>query len=145
MTAFHFTVTYTGLTGTTSNEADAGFQSISGIKITMGSDANPALDKKGKDKVEAIFNPVVLRRAVVDPNSSPLMKWIFKCIDDSTPHALPLVSISVLNGEHTPLMTIQLKNVRLKSWSLGELNAEKGELLIEEIMLDYSSIKLIGF
>jgi phage tail-like protein len=140
--AFHFRLSFKGLKG--KNDLDHEFQSVSGIKATLDYENNFPGKKDEKNKVKTIFNPVVLKRGIVDPKRSALLQWILKCLNGSVYDPLPEVVIEVLNEKHKPQMTIKLKKVSIKSWAAGELNAEKSELLIEEITLDYQSIELIA-
>jgi phage tail-like protein len=142
ITAFHFRLSFNGLAGI--NDTDTKFQSVSGIKATLDFDNSSTRAKDETNVVKTIFNPVILRRGMVDPKQSVLLQWVFKCLNEPVYDPLPEVLIEVLNEEHVAEITIKLINVSVKSWSAGELNAQKSELLMEELALDYQSIELIG-
>jgi hypothetical protein len=56
---------------------------------------------------------------------------------------LPEVLIEVLDEEHKPGLIVRLTKVTAAGWELGELNAGRSELLMEEITLHYKSIELV--
>ena len=55
---------------------------------------------------------------------------------------IPTVHIKLLNEEHQPLMHWTINNVWPRSWKIGELNAERGEVLIETLELNYNYLIL---
>lgn len=138
LSAFHFKVLFKGLD---TNEADSGFQSVSGLKAAIIRQEDSVRDQN-KNPV-TLFNPLVLRRAITGNNNSPLRQWILRCLNASSPEPLPEVLIEVLNDKHSPEMIIRLTNVTAAAWELGELHAQKNELLMEEITLHYQSVEMI--
>ena len=134
MTAFHFRVLFKGLK--VKEKTDSRFQSVSGIK------AIHSIPGDEKRSAATQFGPVVLTRAVEHSKDSALRQWILQNLNKSSPDILPEVRIEVLNEEHKPGMIIRLKNVTVAGWQLGELNAHKSELLMEEITLHYQSIAM---
>jgi len=76
-----------------------------------------------------------LKRGLVS-NSDLLKKWcndafqslIIKPVD---------ITVSLLNEEHEPLMTWNIKHAWPRKWSLSDLDAEKSELAIESFELQY--------
>lgn len=143
--AFNFIVRFVGLPniGHATNEVvDSNFQSITGIKATIDSEEKFFSNIHEPKNVKKIFSPVVLKRAVPLPLQSPLLKWILKNINEPGFSTLPEVLIEILNESYEPAFIVILHNVSLVSWCLGELNAEKSELLIEEISLAYTSLHI---
>lgn len=136
--AFHFRVTFTGLDG--SHDQDSSFESTAGIQA-MVPDNTTNLRRDEKTPV-AVFLPVVLRRAVSQAEQSPLRQWVLRCLNEKRQDHLPEAKIEILNEEHLPVMTIVLRNVSVKSWTLGELHAQKSNLLMEEIGLSYQSVEV---
>lgn len=136
--AFHFLVTFTGLNGNPGQ--DSSFESIAGIQA-MVQDYTTNLRNDEKTPV-AVFLPVVLRRAVSQAQQSPLRQWVLRCLNEKRHEHLPEVKIEILNEEHLPVMVIVLKNISVKSWSLGELHAQKSNLLMEEIGLGYQCVEI---
>lgn len=143
--AFNFIVRFIGLSNITSSSneiIDSNFQSITGIKAIIDFEENASANINERANAKKIFTPVVLKRAIPLPLQSPLLQWILKNISEPGFNILPEVLIEVLNESEEPTIVIKLRNVSLVSWSLGELNAEKSELLIEEIALAYTSLSI---
>ncbi len=137
--AFHFRVLFKGLEAI--SEIDSQFQSVTGIKAIR--DNNPAAGLE-RTAGATIFNPVVLKRGMVSPKHSVLLQWVIKSLHEPARHFLPEVLIEILNEENKPEIIIRLVKVSVRSWSAGDLHAEKSELLMEELVLDYTSIQLIA-
>jgi phage tail-like protein len=132
LAAFHFRVLFRGLEA--EGETDFRFQSVAGIKAIASTPGDE------KNSANTQFGPVILRRAVERSTDSPLRQWILQNLNRSSQHELPEVLIEVLDEEHRPGIIISLKNVTAAGWQLVELNADKSELLMEEISLHYKSI-----
>lgn len=137
--AFHFRVLFKGLEGI--SEIDSQFQSVTGIKAVR--ENNPTAGSE-KTAGATIFNPVILKRGMVSPIHSVLLQWVIKSLHEPAKHFLPEVLIEILNEESKPEIIIRLVKVSVRSWSAGDLHAEKSELLMEELVLDYTSIELIA-
>jgi len=137
--AFHFRVLFAGLSDLT--EQDSSFESVSGIHGTLVDNNTVPPHQPGKNGT-TVFQPVVLRRAVSMPGRSALREWALNCLNGNAHDPLREVKIEVLNEEHLPLLVITLKNVYVKTWALGELHAQKSNLLMEEISLGYHTIEI---
>jgi phage tail-like protein len=137
--AFHFRVLFTGLRDLA--EQDSSFESVSGIYATVP-DNNAGALNQDKQNTGIVFQPVVLRRAVSLPAQSELRQWVLKCLNRNIHEPLEEIKIELLNEEHSPVLVIVLKNVQVKTWSLGELHAQKSNLLMEEIGLAYQTIEI---
>jgi len=137
--AFHFRVLFRALKNATG--ADTSFESVSGIQGALHHETADAGNRNEKNST-VVFQPVVLRRPVVLPHHSGLLQWIINCLNKPVYDPLPEVLVEVLNEEHQPVITISLKEVSVRSWSLGELHAQKSGLLMEEILLDYKAIEI---
>jgi len=61
-------------------------------------------------------------------------------IDDEEIEVIPTVTIVLLGEDHKPLMKWTANNVWPRSWKIGELNAERGEVLIETLELSYNRL-----
>lgn len=138
--AFHFTVQCSGLKGNT--ETDTGFESVTGLKITAAGNDGTAPVTEDK-KLPALFNPIVLKRAVSRQHKSPLRQWVLKSLNGSKTTPLPEILVQVLDEEHRPAITFRLTQVTAAGWQLGELNAQQNGLLMEEITLHYRSVELL--
>jgi phage tail-like protein len=137
--AFHFRVLFTGLNEFA--EQDSSFESVSGIH-GAAPDNNDGMLSRSEKNTGIVFQPVVLRRAVSLPVQSGLRQWVLKCLNRNIYDPLKEVTIEVLNEEHSPVLLVVLKNVHAKTWSLGELHAQKSNLLMEEIGLAYQTIEI---
>lgn len=137
--AFHFRVLFAGLSDLT--EQDSSFESVSGIH-GMAADNNTIFQHQPEKNGATVFQPVVLRRAVLMSGRSALREWALKCLNGNAHDPLREVKIEVLNEEHLPVLVITLKNAYVKTWALGELHAQKSNLLMEEISLGYHTIEI---
>ncbi|MEO5685244.1 MAG: phage tail protein [Chitinophagaceae bacterium] len=135
VSSFHFRVLFKGLKEIT--DIDSRFQSVSGIQGALQQETD-----KGKSLVTTVFQPVILRRGMLLPKESVLLQWILKGLNNAVLNPLPEVLIEVLDENHQPAISIVLKSVSVRSWTMGELNAEKSGLLMEEIQLDYKAIEM---
>lgn len=137
--AFHFRVLFKGLEGI--SEIDSQFQSVTGIKAMRDNNTTAGSEKTSGT---TIFNPVILKRGMLSPKHSVLLQWVIKNLHEPERHFLPEVLIEILNEENKPEIIIRLVKVSVKSWSAGDLHAEKSELLMEELVLDYTCIELFS-
>lgn len=140
--SFHFRVSFNGLANAT--EADTKFQSVSGIKVVLQNVSANNSSGQERNVLAKTFEPVILRRGLADPKNSALLRWLFNYVNDGIYNPIPEVMIEILNEDHSPAMIVKLLKATPKSWSLGELHAERSEVLIEELTLDYQSIQLIS-
>ena len=139
--AYNFKVLFKGLEWV--DEIDSKFHSVSGIKASLIHENDPLKIKDRQSNVNTEYCPVILRRSIADPDRSALRKWILKCLNESVTDPLPEVVIEILKNDMTPEITVILRPVYFKSWELGELNAQKSEVLYEELILDYENIEII--
>jgi len=137
--AFHFRVLFAGLDDLT--EQDSSFESVTGIH-GMVADKNTGMPHQDEKNTTTVFQPVVLRRAVMLPGQSALREWALTCLNGNIQDPIREVKIEVLNEEHSPVLVVVLKNVYVKTWALGELHAQKSNLLMEEISLGYHTIEI---
>ena len=135
--AFHFRVIFNGLS---TPKLDIGFQSITGLEAYINTELSNNIDQPKHTSTGVSFSTLVLRRAVVDTKDSPLTQSVFSWIIHETSTPLPEAYIELLDDKHHPYMSWGITNIIPKSWKLGELNAEKSEILIEIIELSYSNI-----
>jgi len=137
---FHFKVDFSfgGSQG-----IDVRFQSVTGLDSTIETET---VKEGGENRFEHVipvrrrYGPLVLKRGLIKPADSALTKWIQQAFDDEVFQPLTTVSISLLDQYHDPLMHWTINNVWPKSWKIGELNAERGEVLIETLELNYNRL-----
>lgn len=135
--SFRFRVLFTGLKGIT--DLDTSFESVSGIQ---GSRTVEITDAGKKKDSTTSFQPLVLKRAALAPQSSILLQWALQCLNTRSYPALPTVQVQVLNELQQPQLLINLTEVTLKTWVLGGLDARVSGILMEEFQLEYKAIEI---
>lgn len=140
---FHFRVFLMGLSSDT--RIDMCFQSISGLDVQIEKEV---LKEGGENRFKhqlpgrASYTPLILKRGILKPTDSGLSKWCQDAFHNMKIVPLTTVNVELLNEEHNVLMTWVLSHVWPVSWKIGELNAEKGEVLIETLELNYNRLRL---
>jgi phage tail-like protein len=140
---FHFRVVFYGLSS--QNEVDMGFQSVSGLDVEMKTETyNEGGENRFSHRLPGRikYSTLVLRRGIHSPEDSALTQWLQDAFQNQ--HIVPLknVQVDLLNENHEVLMRWDLYHVWPISWEVGELNAEKGEVLIETLELNYNYSEL---
>jgi phage tail-like protein len=136
------------------DSVDVKFQSVSGLDSTLETET---VKEGGENRFTHIiptrrkFGPLTLKRGLLGPKTSVVGDWLkttfegepfdvesrkedFKVIDTMT--------IKLLGEDTQPLMVWTITNVWPRSWKIGELNAERGEVLIETLELNYNRLLL---
>lgn len=122
---------------------DMRFQSVTGLDATLETES---IKEGGENRFEHVmpvrrkYGPLTLKRGLLMPSESGLTAWCKKAFDDEKVEPIPEVEIVLLNPEHEPLMYWIINNVWPRSWKIGELNAERGEVLIETLELNYNRL-----
>ena len=137
-TAFHFKIVFKGIDDPL--RLDSGFQSISGLEAHTDKKLHETSEGSGSSQDEPGYSVLVLRRAARNYNESPLLRWIFSHFNKTNSDPLPEAQIELLDDNHNPFMVWTILRIIPKSWVLGELNAEKSEILIETIELYYEQL-----
>lgn len=136
--AFHFSVSILGL------DYEASFQEVHGIDSIV--ETEPV--HEGGDNHSIYYLPkkvthsdLVLKRALVTKTSS-FYTWCQSVMGGLLGFKIVPLSLSVklLNENHDPLCAWTLGNAYPVKWVLGNLDAMKNEVLIEEIHFKYSTI-----
>ncbi|WP_214227664.1 phage tail protein [Pedobacter sp. B4-66] len=137
---FHFAVNFS-LQGVKS--VDVKFQSVTGLDSTIDIET---IKEGGENRFEHViptrrkYGPLILKRGLVTPNASGITDWLKKAFDDQIYETLEMVVISLLDEEHQSIMHWKINNVWPRSWKIGELNAGRGEVLIETLELNYNRL-----
>jgi phage tail-like protein len=137
---FHFSVRFT-LSG--AKELDVKFQSVSGLDGTIDTET---FKEGGENHFEHVvpsrrkYGPLILKRGLLKPKDSGLTVWLQKAFDHGQFEVMQLVQINLLDEDHQPLMYWVVNNVWPRSWKIGELNAERGEVLLETLELNYNKL-----
>lgn len=138
---------------------DIRFQSVSGLDATLETET---VKEGGENRFEHVipvrrkYGPLVLKRGLLSPQESELTKWLKRAFDNEVVQPIETLNITLLdegkptngeergnenrNQEREPLMYWTINNVWPRSWKVGELNAERGEVLIETLELNYNRL-----
>lgn len=137
---FHFKVNFNLVAGTT---IDVSFQSVTGLDATIDMET---IREGGENRFEHViptrrrFGPLILKRGILGPDTSDLTAWLKQTFDEEKYQPLSTVNIQLLDQYHKPLLTWTINNVWPRSWRVGELNAERGEVLLETLELNYNRL-----
>lgn len=137
---FHFNVQF-ALSG--AKEIDVRFQSVSGLD---GSIDTETIKEGGENHFEHVipsrrkYGPLILKRGLLTKEESGLTGWLQKAFDDGKYEVIRTVQINLLDEQHQTLMYWVINNVWPRSWKIGELNAERGEVLLETLELNYNKL-----
>jgi len=136
---FHFSVSFRP---NDKDSIDTRFQSVTGLDSTIETET---VKEGGENHFEHVipvrrkYGPIFLKRGLA---TSDLTEWLKHSFDnaDARMKPIPTVDIMLLNDEHKALMQWTINNVWPRSWKIGELNAERGEVLIETLELNYNQL-----
>ncbi len=141
---FHFRVTFQGLPN--AKKEDIHFQSVSGLDVQI--ETQP-LKEGGENRFEHALpgkrkfsSTLTLKRGILRPGESGITDWCLEAFNKLNVIPLKTVLVELLGEDHQPLMKWDLAHVWPKSWKIGELNAERGEVLIETLELHYNRFEL---
>jgi phage tail-like protein len=141
---FHFLVSFKP---NDTDSIDTRFQSVTGLDSTLETEV---VKEGGENHFEHViplrrkYGPLVLKRGVLGPQASDITAWLKEAFDDEKIKPIGTVDILLLNPEHKALMQWTINNVWPRSWKIGELNAERGEVLIETLELNYNKLIFKG-
>ncbi|MCX2680319.1 phage tail protein [Galbibacter sp. EGI 63066] len=143
---FHFRVVFLNLP-TEKKEVDVKFQSVTGLDVQIDKET---IKEGGENRFEhnlpgrRKYTPLTLKRGILKPDDSGLTKWFQQAFQDLIIKPVAKVDVELLNENHDILMQWELSHVWPVSWKVGELNAERGEVLIETLELNYNRYKLVN-
>ncbi len=138
---FHFKVFFSGFP----IGEDISFQSVSGLDVQIEKEV---LKEGGENHFEhqlpgrSTYSTLTLKRGIIKPKNSTLSKWCQHAFQDQIIEPLKIVNVELLDPDHAVLMQWELSHVWPISWKVGELNAERGEVLIETLELNYNYFKV---
>jgi phage tail-like protein len=137
---FHFSVEFS----IGSKDLDVRFQSVSGLDSSIETES---IKEGGENRFEHVipvrrkYGPLILKRGLLKPKDSGLTRWLQDAFENEVISPLASVTIKLLNQDHTSsLLYWTISNVWPRSWKLGELNAEQGNVLIETLELNYNRL-----
>ncbi|MBC7627338.1 phage tail protein [Ferruginibacter sp.] len=135
---FHFSVDFS----IGSKDIDVRFQSVSGLDSSVETET---VKEGGENRFEHVipvrrkYGPLLLKRGILKPADSALTRWLQDAFEHEIIKPIPSVTIKLLNEDHSSsLLYWTVTNVWPRSWKLGELNAEQGNILIETLELNYN-------
>ena len=134
---FHFLVTFEGVT---KDNIDVMFQSVSGLDVQLETES---LKEGGENRFEHVmpvrtkYADLVLKRGKALVKESALIRWVQKALDNYQFEPANIV-VKLLDENHKPLAVWNVHHAFPKSWKMTDLNADKGEILIETLELNYN-------
>ncbi len=137
---FHFLVSFKP---NDTDSIDTRFQSVSGLDSTLETEV---VKEGGENHFEHVipvrrkYGPLVLKRGLLGPEASDITAWLKQAFDEEKVRPIGTVDILLLSPDHKALMQWTINNVWPRSWKIGELNAERGEVLIETLELNYNKL-----
>jgi phage tail-like protein len=137
---FHFSVEFSTISA---DSIDVRFQSVSGLNTSFNTET---VREGGENRFEHTIpirtkaEALVLKRGILKPENSKLTNWLKKAFNEEVLEVIPTVTIMLLGEDHKAIMKWTVNNVWPRSWKVGELNAERGEILIETLELNYNRL-----
>jgi phage tail-like protein len=144
MVGFHFQVTFQGLPRVRSE--DIRFQSVGGLDVQMDTEN---WKEGGENHFEHVLpgrskfsSTLTLKRGLLKPGQSGLTDWCINTFNHLKIEPLKLVIVELLDEEHNVLLKWDVEHVWPKSWKISEFNAERSEVLIETLELNFNRFTL---
>lgn len=145
---FHFRVKFIN---EQTNATDTYFQSVSGLSVQIQTET---WKEGGENRFEHTlpvrtkFSDLVLKRGLFRPGESDWTDWFKDTIElmsassderkQSRFTRTRDLLIELLNEKHEPLARWTVAHAWPKNWKINDLNAERGEVLIESLELNYN-------
>ncbi len=137
---FHFKVTFEGLKE--GKDADIRFQAVSGLDVQLDTET---IKEGGENRFTHTIpgrtnfpSGLTLKRGLLLPGNSGLTQWFHNAFQRQVIEPLQTVQIALLDEDHKVLVKWDLSWVWPKSWKIAEFNAERSEVLIETLELNYN-------
>jgi phage tail-like protein len=133
---FHFKVVVE-LNGISSEEKEMRFQEVDGLSKNLEIEE---FKEGGENRFSyrlpspAKYSNIVLRRGMLV--KSNLIKWCFDAIDNFI-FTIADINIILLNEQHLPLSTWNLKGAYPVKWSITDLKAQENSIVVESLELAY--------
>lgn len=126
------------------DDPDVRFQSVSGLDVQLDTEN---VKEGGENRFEHVlpgrtkYSDLSLKRGLLLPSQSAVAQW---CLDAfQRLEVLPInLTVTLLNENHEPLLEWKVIHAWPKSWKFNELNAEKGEVFIETLELNYNRFEI---
>ncbi|WP_353480347.1 phage tail protein [Haliscomenobacter sp.] len=144
MVGFHFLVTFEKLPN--AGNLDVSFQSVSGLDVQMDTET---WKEGGENRFEHTLpsrskfsSTLTLKRGLLKPGQSGLSNWCINSFVHLKIVPLETVNVQLLDENHNALLVWNLAHVWPKSWKIAEFNAERSEVLIETLELNFNRFSL---
>lgn len=140
---FHFLVSFFA---DDTDSFDTRFQSVTGLDSTLDTET---IKEGGENRFEHVvpvrrkYGPLVLKRGLLMSTESDITKVMNRVFQDQVVVPFDTVNIQLLGEDRSTLLQWSVNNVWPRSWKIGELNAERGEVLIETLELNYNYITFV--
>jgi phage tail-like protein len=132
---FHFSVSFD--TSVTSSENDSLFQSVSGLNVELETES---IKEGGENRfmhmlpVRSKYPNLVLKRGML--TDSEVIQWCLDAFENLEIRPADL-QVSMLNENHEPLVTWNIKHAWPVKWNISDMSAEESKVMIETIELYY--------
>ena len=126
------------------NQADGGFQEVSGLGTEIGVAeyryGNSKENHVGKITGLNKMSDVTLKRGAM--GTLTLYNWLNAIRNGD--NKVQSVTIQLLTEDHnaSPVLTWKLKNARIIKYSTGPLNAKGNDIMMEELTLSYERLDM---
>ena len=147
---FHFAVSFNNISGF--DTIDARFQSVSGLDVKIETET---LKEGGENRFEHVmptrkkYSNLILKRGLLSPEAgSQITQWCLNAFQQydqngaNAPRRMQIepinLDIVLLNEKHETMLKWKVIHAWPVSWKFGELNAEKSEVLLETLELNYN-------
>ncbi len=123
--------------------ADFKFQEVTGLSVSIG---NEAVVEGGENRfvhklpTRTEYTELELKRGVFV--GSGIVKWCTDAVENFD-YRPTNATILLLNELHLPIMGWYVVNAYPVQWSIGSLDANKNEVLVESIKLNYNYFKTL--
>ncbi|MCB0565597.1 MAG: phage tail protein [Lewinellaceae bacterium] len=139
--SFYFKVTFHDLA---EKDIDVHFQSVAGLDVQMDTES---YKEGGENRFEHViptrskYSALTLKRGAAAPGESALTDWCIKAFKNQQYQPINL-DVQLLarkdKDKDEILMYWKVLHAWPKSWKFNELNAEKSEVFIETLELNYN-------
>lgn len=141
MVGFHFRVSFDPAVGA---GLDVNFQSVAGLEANLDVET---IKEGGENRYEhglpgrTKYATLTLKRGMLLARQSDVTKWCIDAFKNNCVKPIDL-QIALLGQDHQPLVTWDVIHAWPKSWKFNELNADKGEVFLETLELQYNRFEV---
>lgn len=138
---FHFRVEFQDIPGL--QQRDTFFQSVGGLSQELETESVVSGGENRftfKLPTRGSYPNLSLKRGLF--KDSGLIQWVKDAIEhlDIQPAT---VLVTLLNEQHTPLLTYRCVNAWPQKWSVSDFNAEESQIVVESLELAYQYFTIV--